>query len=80
MWEWGNPGWCLPCYHPSMASTRQRNGIFWGWWIVIGAVVGQLVGMGTGGSIIGAPATLLSRKPPSKIATVVARPLRDTPR
>lgn len=27
--------------------------MFWGWWIVIGAVVGQFVAMGAGGSIAG---------------------------
>lgn len=34
-------------------STHMRGGIFWGWWIVIGAIVGQFVGIGTGGSIAG---------------------------
>ena len=39
---------------PPAPSARRRGGrIFWGWWIVIGAVVGQFVGMGAGGSIAG---------------------------
>ena len=38
---------------PTALSTRKRPAIFWGWWIVIGAVVGQFVGMGAGGSIVG---------------------------
>ena len=37
----------------SPSSANQRGGIFWGWWIVIGAVVGQFVSMGVGGSIAG---------------------------
>ncbi len=38
----------------SVSSTpRRRGGIFWGWWIVIGAIVGQFVSMGVGGSIAG---------------------------
>ena len=34
-------------------SARRGGRIFWGWWMVIGAVVGQFVGMGAGGSIAG---------------------------
>lgn len=37
----------------STSPARERSGIFWGWWIVLGAVVGQFVGMGVGGSISG---------------------------
>ena len=37
----------------STSSAPERGGIFWGWWIVVGAVVGQFVGMGVGGSISG---------------------------
>ena len=37
----------------SVSSTRRRSGIFWGWWIVVGAIVGQFVSMGVGGSIAG---------------------------
>ena len=38
---------------PPAPSARRGGRIFWGWWIVIGAVVGQFVGMCAGGSIAG---------------------------
>ena len=38
---------------PSAPSVRKRPAIFWGWWIVIGAVVGQFISMGVGNSIAG---------------------------
>ncbi len=34
-------------------TPRARFGIFWGWWIVIGAVVAQFAAMGSGGAIAG---------------------------
>lgn len=37
----------------STSPGRERGGIFWGWWIVIGAIVGQFVGIGVGGSVAG---------------------------
>ena len=37
----------------SAVPSAERRGIFWGWWIVIGAIVGQFVAMGAGGSIAG---------------------------
>ena len=33
--------------------AEKRGGVFWGWWIVIGAVVAQFAGMGAGGGIAG---------------------------
>ena len=52
------------CYdtgmNPRPAATRpvprpaeKRGRIFWGWWIVIGAALGQFVAMGAGASIAG---------------------------
>ena len=35
------------------APARQRGGVFWGWWIVAGAVVAQFAAMGAGGGIAG---------------------------
>ena len=49
----------LRCYHacmnrgPTAPSVRKRPAIFWGWWIVIGAVAGQFISMGVGNSIVG---------------------------
>ena len=54
----------LRCYHacmnrsPSadespMSSDGDGGRVFWGWWIVFGAVVGQFVSMGVGGSVAG---------------------------
>ena len=37
----------------SAARPERRGGVFWGWWIVIGAVVAQFAGMGAGGGIAG---------------------------
>ncbi|MXX66697.1 MAG: MFS transporter [Chloroflexi bacterium] len=34
-------------------APARRGGIFWGWWIVIGAIVGQFAAMGSGGAIAG---------------------------
>ena len=34
-------------------SERKRPAIFWGWWIVIGAIVGQFISIGVGNSIAG---------------------------
>ena len=38
---------------PSHAVSPSRKGIYWGWWIVIGAVVGQFVAMGSTGAVAG---------------------------
>lgn len=38
---------------PTAPSVRKRPAIFWGWWIVIGAVAGQFISMGVGNSIVG---------------------------
>ncbi len=38
---------------PAPSARKRGSRIFWGWWIVCGAVVGQFVGMGVGGSIAG---------------------------
>ena len=37
----------------SLHPPGKRGGIFWGWWIVIGAVVGQFTAMGAGAAIAG---------------------------
>ncbi len=39
--------------HTDAPAAQHQGRIFWGWWIVLGAIVGQFVGMGTGGSIAG---------------------------
>ena len=39
---------------PSALPPASRRGrVFWGWWIVIGAVVAQFAAMGAGGGIAG---------------------------
>ena len=38
---------------PDPPPAPKRGGVFWGWWIVIGAVVAQFAGMGAGGGIAG---------------------------
>ena len=42
-----------PTTSQTSTSPTRRGGVFWGWWIVIGAVVGQFVAMGTGTTIAG---------------------------
>ena len=37
----------------SGSPAPARGGIFWGWWIVIGAIVAQFAAMGSGGAIAG---------------------------
>ena len=37
----------------SPLPAARRRGVFWGWWIVVGAVVAQFAAMGAGGGIAG---------------------------
>ena len=33
--------------------AERRGGVFWGWWLVIGAAVGQFVALGSSGAVAG---------------------------
>lgn len=43
----------MPVRLPAPLADARSGRIFWGWWIVIGAIVGQFAAMGSGGAIAG---------------------------
>ena len=45
--------WSPTATQASLRPPGKRGGIFWGWWIVVGAVVGQFTAMGAGAAIAG---------------------------
>ena len=38
---------------PLPPPAERRGGVFWGWWLVIGAAVGQFVALGSSGAVAG---------------------------
>ena len=38
---------------PDPPPAERRGGVFWGWWLVIGAAVGQFVALGSSGAVAG---------------------------
>lgn len=43
----------MPDRVPESLDIARGGGVFWGWWIVIGAIVAQFAAMGSGGAIAG---------------------------